>query len=35
VAGLPGMRVGYAVSASAVAGLFERIRNHFGVKRLV
>jgi histidinol-phosphate aminotransferase len=32
--GLAGMRLGYAVSAPEVAGVFERVRNHFGVNRL-
>ncbi len=32
--GLAGMRLGYAVSSPEVAGVFERVRNHFGVNRL-
>ena len=32
--GLAGMRAGYAVSSPLIAGVFERIRNHFGMTRL-
>lgn len=31
---LAGMRVGYAIGAPEISGVFERIRNHFGVNRL-
>jgi histidinol-phosphate aminotransferase len=32
--GLAGMRVGYAVAAPEIAGVFDRVRNHFAVNRL-
>ena len=32
--GLAGMRAGYAISSPLIAGVFERIRNHFGMTRL-
>ena len=31
---LAGMRAGYAISSPLVAGVFERISNHFGMSRL-
>ncbi len=32
--GLAGMRIGYAITAPAIATGFDRVRNHFGVNRL-
>lgn len=32
--GLAGMRAGYAISSPLIAGVFERIRNHFAMNRL-
>ncbi len=32
--GLAGMRCGYAISHPAIAGAYDRIRNHFGMTRL-
>ncbi len=32
--GLAGVRAGYAVSSPLIAGVFERIRNHFGMNRV-
>ena len=33
--GLAGLRVGYAIGAAPLIAMFDRVRNHFGVGRLV
>ncbi len=33
--GLAGLRVGYAIGAAPLIAMFDRIRNHFGIGRLV
>jgi histidinol-phosphate aminotransferase len=32
--GLAGLRVGYAIAAPALAGAFDKVRNHFGLGRI-